>query len=251
MIKMKKLNSCFQNPLSNGIITSLSRFNFPFLTDNLNINIEYHGNHSGNKIVSPLIDNLLGDNEKLTDENINTLADIISSMYSIKWTKLYNTTIQEYNMLHNYDMTETESINREHNNTSNSENTTTVNSNSSDKNTGTVNTTNTQNSQTDNSVFGFNSSTAVPSEINNNEITLNQTVTNDLTDTTTSSDTTNSNTNMTDDDTTNESRNLSRSGNIGVTTSQQMIQSERDLWNWLLFDTIFNDIDKILTIQIY
>ena len=45
---------------------------------------------------------------------------------------------------------------------------------------------------------------------------------------------------------------LSRSGNIGVTTSQQMIQSERDLWLWDFFHTvIFPDVDKILTIPIY
>lgn len=37
-------------------------------------------------------------------------------------------------------------------------------------------------------------------------------------------------------------------GNIGVTTSQQMIQSERDVANFVLYDIIFNDIiDSIST----
>ena len=45
---------------------------------------------------------------------------------------------------------------------------------------------------------------------------------------------------------------LHRSGNIGVTTSQQMIQSERDLWKWNFFyDVVFPDIDKALTLCIY
>ena len=44
---------------------------------------------------------------------------------------------------------------------------------------------------------------------------------------------------------------LTRSGNIGVTTSQQMIQSERDLWQWNFFESVFTDLDYVLTLQIY
>ena len=45
---------------------------------------------------------------------------------------------------------------------------------------------------------------------------------------------------------------LTRSGNIGVTTSQQMIESERALWIWNFFrDVVFPDIDRVLTIQVY
>lgn len=46
---------------------------------------------------------------------------------------------------------------------------------------------------------------------------------------------------------------LTRSGNIGVTTSQQMLQSERDLWQlWNFFENVvFKDIDKILVLPIY
>lgn len=45
---------------------------------------------------------------------------------------------------------------------------------------------------------------------------------------------------------------LTRSGNIGVTTSQQMLQSERDLWVWnFFFDVVFPSIDRVLTISIY
>ena len=45
---------------------------------------------------------------------------------------------------------------------------------------------------------------------------------------------------------------LTRSGNIGVTTSQQMIESERKLWIWNFFhDVVFPDIDRALTLSIY
>lgn len=51
-----------------------------------------------------------------------------------------------------------------------------------------------------------------------------------------------------------ETRNytLTRSGNIGVTTSQQMLQSERDLWLWSYFqDVVFPSVVKVLALQIY
>lgn len=45
---------------------------------------------------------------------------------------------------------------------------------------------------------------------------------------------------------------FTRSGNIGVTTSQQMLESERALWLWDYFeDIVFSDINKMLTIKIY
>ena len=45
---------------------------------------------------------------------------------------------------------------------------------------------------------------------------------------------------------------LTRSGNIGVTTSQQMIQSERELVMWNYFrEIVFPSVDKILTLSIY
>ena len=45
---------------------------------------------------------------------------------------------------------------------------------------------------------------------------------------------------------------LRRSGNIGVTTSQQMITSERELWLWHYFqDIVFKDIVKMLTLPLY
>lgn len=45
---------------------------------------------------------------------------------------------------------------------------------------------------------------------------------------------------------------LTRAGNIGVTTSQQMIESERKLWWWNFFyNVVFPDIDRVLTLQIY
>ena len=45
---------------------------------------------------------------------------------------------------------------------------------------------------------------------------------------------------------------LTRSGNIGVTTSQQMIEQERNVWIWNFFrEIVFPAVDRVLTIPIY
>ena len=54
-------------------------------------------------------------------------------------------------------------------------------------------------------------------------------------------------------DTSTRNYRLTRSGNIGVTTSQQMIESERELWRvWNFFrGIVYPDIDRVLTIETY
>ena len=46
-------------------------------------------------------------------------------------------------------------------------------------------------------------------------------------------------------------RTLTRSGNIGVTTSQQMLESEIKLWEWNFYETVFKDVDTVLTVPKY
>lgn len=54
------------------------------------------------------------------------------------------------------------------------------------------------------------------------------------------------------DDTTTRNYLLQRSGNIGVTTTQQMIEQERNLWMWDYFrKVVFHDVDLILTLSHY
>ena len=47
------------------------------------------------------------------------------------------------------------------------------------------------------------------------------------------------------------SHSLTRSGNIGVTTTQQMAESEIEYRRHLYFEMVFADIDKLLTLPIY
>ena len=44
---------------------------------------------------------------------------------------------------------------------------------------------------------------------------------------------------------------LTRSGNIGVTTSQQMLESELNLRQWNFIDQMMADVDSILCLKVY
>lgn len=48
-----------------------------------------------------------------------------------------------------------------------------------------------------------------------------------------------------------ETEEITRSGNIGVTTTQKLVQEERELWMWNFFETVFSDLDTILALQIH
>lgn len=139
----------------------------------------------------------------------------IVPMYSDKWTRLYNAMFAEYNPIHNYDMTETETR----------------------TNDGTISTDNTQSvtgsGTANNQVYGYNSSEATPAESSNTNTT------------TTTTDTGNAKTSA------DESRSLTRSGNIGVTTSAQMIEGELELRAKVYLGIVIADLDDALTLGIY
>lgn len=190
------------------------------------LDLEYFGNHSGDKYTSPLIDKILT-GDVLTDENINNLVDLIYLKYKTNWERLYNILKLEYDPIENYSMVE----------------------NSTDNKTFTDNNTFTHGHKIDNTVnsegstnadiYGFNTSNGVPSD--------KSTATSEGT----SSETHSGNDVTAKNGTDNTTHELSRSGNIGVTTSQQMIESEIALWQWNFFEQVYKDIDKILTISIY
>lgn len=93
------------------------------------------------------------------------------------------------------------------------------------------------------------------STTNNGTDTTESTIKSDIGVTGTTTNETNVNVKRDNTDTENKTittdRTLKRSGNIGVTTSQQMIDSERNLWFWSYFEKVFADVDNILTLKIY
>lgn len=283
-----KLNEVFTDYINNGIFTFLNSLDVPWKDKNIykQLNLQYYGNISGKKETSPLVDSLIVENN-LTDNSKTMLAMSIFSIYSNKWSRLYRILSLEYEPIENYNMNETEKITSTNENTDTITTNTTNSNDVTETNTGT-NTANDSESTTgknnitdsrtiaennnvtnNNSLYGFNSTSGVNSDSQNGTETRNTTDNNihndDLKGTRTNEHSENINTSKvtaqkndikdvkdgTHTENGSQDRTLSRHGNIGVTTSQQMINSEIELWQWDFFSGVFKDIDKILTIQTY
>ena len=283
-----KLNEVFTDYINNGIFTFLNSLDVPWKDKNIyqQLNLQYYGNISGKKETSPLVDSLIVENN-LTDNSKTILAMSIFSIYSNKWSRLYRILSLEYEPIENYNMTETENTTSTNENADTITTNITNSNNVTETNTGT-NTANDSESRigknvitdsrtitennnvtNNNSLYGFNSVSGVNSDSQNGTETRNTTDNNthndDLKGTRTNEHSENINTSKvtaqkndikdvkdgTHTENGSQDRTLSRHGNIGVTTSQQMINSEIELWQWDFFSGVFKDIDKILTIQTY
>lgn len=220
---------------------------------------------SARKIISPVMFDITNGGEPLPLVSINNnvgrdkVAKIIYSMFKHKWVMLWNAMFAEYSPISNYDMTETETTERNNEGgTSDTINITktadeTITDSGSNTNTGTITDSGTQHNI--DGVWGFNSSASSDSQ--ETEISDSNIRTNNISESTQNSRTvdndeseTHTNTGTHNDEMT-ETRTLQRSGNIGVTTSQQMIQSEIELRKTRYFDIVFEDIDSFMCLPIY
>lgn len=219
---MSRLIDVFSDWMDNGIFHALESFDVPWKDDDISdvLDIEYFGNISGAKNISPLVKRLLDGAHTLTSEQIAKLARVVYTINSVNWNREYATINLEYNPINNYDMTE--------------ESTETKDRDAQQNNTGTQGVVSTSTETT--GVYGFNSSSAVNSDTTSNS--ENNTRTDNLSQT------------LSDDETT--TNELHRSGNIGVTTTQQMLESERNLYLWNFFyKVVFPSVDKVLTSPLY
>lgn len=265
-MKLKRLKHAFENWKNSAIFAVLNTKDVPWaqVVEAGPLDFDYIGNFSGRKIVSNLTESLLGNDEDatLTAEDLSMLCDIIVALYGTKWSKLWETMGFEYDPIENYSMVETMTndatvtqYGKTHTRTDNLQHQRTDNLQHSK--TGTE--TEMPNTRTSDSasVYGFNSDEAVPSD----EREIANTGTNQMTYNTQDADTgtqTDAHTGTqteadTGSDTSTRNYRLTRAGNIGVTTSQQMIESERNLWRlWDFFrGVVYPDIDRVLTIEIY
>ena len=149
--------------------------------------------------------------------------------------KLYNTLNLAYNPIDNTDVTEDY--------TDKTVNTGTVNNINNLIHGKKTESTNQSTGEQNNNIYGFNTTTKVPTNANNG--------TSNTQDISTDSGTDTENDTRTDNLTSELTHTLRRHGNIGVTTSQQMIEAERKMWFWKFYNQIFDDIDLILTIPVY
>lgn len=227
----------------NGIFHKLSVW-APWKDDSdvnpVSLDIEYFGNRSGYRETSPLLDKLCGyPNEiPLSETNVDRLDDLLKAMFSLSWSKLWSAMTAAYNPLENYNMVETENgkvvKDSELNRYKDSSDTTTVKSKS------------TTDGNVQNKLVPFGGTDPVMTDRSDTTATTTMLLADNESKTTyggVDSDL------YSGTDTTN--RGLKRSGNIGVTTSQQMLESEIELRKKHFFDAVFDDLDKVLTSPIW
>lgn len=182
--------------------------------DKIALDIEYFGNHSGLKESSPLVEKMTDwpNDEQLSSVEIGRLQQIIINKFSVSWVKIWDALIVHYDPIENYNMTET----------------TTPGVVTTRKENTDINVNNSANGN----VYGFNSSSAVPASTSGgNSRTTGDKAKNYTEESKTGFDT------------------LVRTGNIGTTTSQMMVESELNLRKHHFFDIVFADVDTILAIN--
>lgn len=271
------------------------------------LDLAYHGNHSGDKTLAPIVSRLLrGEGGYTHSTEIKSyLSKTILRLFGENWNKQWETLSFVYNPIDNYNMeevleddetitaygkttertdnlshtktgTETQTPNVTETRTDNLSRTRT------DTETATPNTLETRtpnvSTQETDSIYGFNSLEAVNTDKSQTLESGTETIAKTGTETKqtsesesntgtqatakTGTDTLQYNTTDTDSgtqrtvdggrDTQTRTYTLTRSGNIGVTTTQQMITQQRELWMWNFFNTVvFPDIDSVLSLSVY
>ena len=266
MSDLYTVNDIFKNWKTAGIFSVMSsNYSVPWDSSVAKfLDWAYHGNRSGDKFVAPLVMEVLEDDGTITDDNITTLCGVAFMKYGSNWVRLFKADTSEYNPIENYSMTEEGTDTQEGTNTHTAKGSDTVTHDTTnktdttaagetDETTGTTGT-----SDTARTVYGFDSSAGRDSDketrtddnttthSGSNSATGSQTVTN------TGTDKTDTQTNATDAHTNTNKHSFKRSGNIGVTTSAQMIEQEHRLWgDWSIYEQIFKDIDDIFTIGVF
>lgn len=203
-----------KNELSlNGIDVTGTEFEKILTDDYISLNVGYFIEHSNKKYISPLFERLL----EVQEKNNQQLSWVFGNLVKQISKKYALSWYKIYDaLITEYKPLENYSMteHRDHDNTV---------SNNTDITTDVDN---------QNGLHGFNSETSNPTTDNDGS----NHVIGDAKD--------NYQTDIGDEHTT-------RTGNIGVTTSQQMLESEIKLRQYNFINQIFNDIDKILCLSIY
>lgn len=237
MTELKRLSDCFPTGTFTGFLASMTDApwasgDYAASSDDIErLDVLYVFQHSGDKYVVPLMKMFLDENGKLTETSLPEAADMALALWKKKWTALWDVANAEYDPIENYRMEEHE------------ETVPTGTESTTDAMTGT-DTTRTQgtaaNNETANAVYGFNSTDPVPASVSSQKSDFSAGTTFGHTNTETKTFTNRKDT-----------RDLTRSGNIGVTTSQQMLQSSIELARWNFWLQVFEDLDATFCLDCY
>lgn len=215
---MKKLEEVYPDFLTNGAIFSdlaeLTGIELPWEADSETLDVLYM-TRSGKKWAGALIDVYLDENGELDSSARSTIAFSVYVLLKDAWDRLALAWEKEYDPLENYN----EIGSKE--NTGTQDNDRTYKPNEQITN--------------DHGVFGFNSAEASPAETNTETRTALGSGTTD-------------NVKRTD----NLTEETTRHGNIGVTTSQQMLESELNFRkNYQFYQQIFELVDSAICLKVY
>lgn len=227
----------------------------------------YAGVYSGRRIASPFLMDFVERGTDDTERDI-IIATMLKSLFATKWKHLYSLTEISYNPIENYNMVEKSSTSSKGNEseTTTDGNTRTLDTTDkrtddlTDKTTGNVSRETSTTASDTAQVYGFNSGTGKPSDSSSatgsgtdtSNTTQTETQTGTQTQTQTGTITDAGTGSRTNESTGSSESTLERSGNIGVTTTQQMMEQELNLWNnFNFFETVFKDINSVLTISVY
>lgn len=185
------------------------------------LDADYYMGNSGDKFLSPLHERLL---EQLLSKNeaMKTLGNIVYTRFGEKWKSIYGALTTEYNPLENYSMEEIRTPDLTTDETQNEKTDITVE----------------RETEATNSYKGFNATE--PALVNKTE--------GDETTTTTGAKADNEKSRKVEETGT---ETTTRSGNIGVTTSQQMLESEFKVRQYDFYKQVYADIDSVLCLSIY
>lgn len=200
-------------------MATLQGVTLPWTASNTLLDIDYIYRWSGEKTISPLLAHLqVEDQDELDTSGYETVAGIVWSMFGDNWTRKWDALTEDYAPLDNYNMVEKEDY------TLTDDSDTHVRGSASGNNSYT---------SASHNVYGYNSSAPVPASDDSANTSTNTDMNTDY-----------NNDRVMD-------RTLTRRGNIGVTTSQQMLQSELDLRAYRFFEEVYKDVDHIVALPIY
>lgn len=254
-IKEKKIFS--SGYLDTALKEKLNEFYSSDVLDFLYFNI-----HSKYKILSKSIE------EIVNNDFYSLLVSLINNSFAFKWTQLLNSlNNSNYNPIENYSMEEIRTPNLINETTANTTNNNTITDTNTLSNEIANNTTNTLssdisdsiNNDVENKTSAFDNTTYQPNTKTTNNTTSTQKNNSsssqkaDSTQTQTINNSQNQTLSRNESSTTTAkgTETLTRKGNIGVTTTQQMVMQEVELRKHNLIDIMFNDIDSLLTIDLY
>lgn len=237
MMELKRLSECFPTGTFTGFLESMTDApwasgDYAASSDDIErLDVLYVFQHSGDKYVVPLMKMFLDGDGKLTAESLPEAANMALALWKKKWTALWDVANAEYDPIENYRLEEKETT------------TPTGTETTTDAMTGT-DTTRSQgtaaNNETANSVYGFNSTDPVPASLSSQKSDYSAGTTFGHTNTETKTFTNRK-----------TERELERYGNVGVTTSQQMLQSSIELARWNFWLQVFEDLDATFCLDCY